>query len=161
VRVKFRPDADHPNKRVYGMINTGQGVGSKDGAPMELFAPAKGALGLITWLREHLTSIALAGGVALLLQPRGCRTHTHISLAESLRDTSCLTSTDLRKVAESLMSLPPLEWSHATRDSGTSRPKRTLFPRLALSDLARMLGESPSYLSRHQPKKPGDLHLPR
>jgi hypothetical protein len=112
------------------MINTGQGKGSKDGAPMELFTPAEGALEPITWLLEHLTSIALVEKNAFsdFSGPRGCR--THIALAEHLRDNSCPTSTDVRNVFESLMSLPPP--TMVPRRSSPSRPKRTLFPRLPL-----------------------------
>jgi hypothetical protein len=42
VRVRFSPDAEHPATRIYGLV--GGQRGSKDGTPMELFAPANGFL---------------------------------------------------------------------------------------------------------------------
>jgi hypothetical protein len=42
VRVRFAPDTDRPNTRIYGLITTRDGKkGTKAGAPMEHFAPLK------------------------------------------------------------------------------------------------------------------------
>jgi len=139
VRVCFSPHPSEPDTMVYGIVSNKRG--SKDGAPMELFAPAEGFLGPLPWLAEHLRSIGVLGGVAFpnFCGPRGCRTHIH--LAEGVLASSCLEPTDVRAVFESLLTLPPLKWSKADYvDSGL----RGHSFHGSLSDLARAIGPSPS-----------------
>jgi hypothetical protein len=70
VRVRFAPDTDRPNTRIYGLITIRDGKkGTKDGAPMELFvfAPAEGILGQFCWLPQHLAHMEGAGGTPFLI----------------------------------------------------------------------------------------------
>jgi len=138
VRVRFSPHPDEPGAIVYGLVSNKRG--SKDGAPMELFAPAEGFLGPLSWLAEHLRSIGVLGGVAFpnFCGPRGCR--THIRLAEGILASSCLEPTDVKGIFESLLTLPPLAWSKV--DYAASGLRGHSFHG-SLSDLARAIGPNP------------------
>jgi hypothetical protein len=94
----------------------------------------------LTWLTEHLRSIELLGGVAYpnFSGPRECR--THIKKAEGLSASTCLTTTDVRQIFESLLVLPHLGW---TRQAIAASGLRGHSFHGLLADLARAIGPNP------------------
>lgn len=99
------PDEAAPNGVIRGRTQTG----SKDGLPLDLFAPAKGWLGPFYWLREHLAEMA---GRNHAIPDWVCRpgAKSSVACAVSLAP-GVISPTKCRSTVQQLLAMPPLKLS--------------------------------------------------
>ena len=106
VQVQLWPDASEPDAVMRGSVER-----AKDGAPMDIFAPAEGILGPYEWYADHLREVLRRGQVfPLWVKPRGSK--GAIALAAGLT-TAVASKSDVRRAAKEILTLPPLRASEA------------------------------------------------
>ena len=101
IRVELLPDPVDPDSVMYGLAYMG-----KDGAPLEVRAPAEGFLGPYEWYPEHLRQcLALGQTFPKWTKPRGSK--GSILRAAELR-AAVAEKADSRTALKDLLSLEPL-----------------------------------------------------
>lgn len=101
-RIELCADPEDPGGVMYGHAYVG-----KDGAPMDVYAPAEGFLGRYQWYAEHLAECVKGGQVFPLWEkPRGSRGVIH--KAGGIDWSAAAPKPDIRVGLKQLLQLPPL-----------------------------------------------------
>jgi hypothetical protein len=133
-RIIFFPDERDPSGVVRGTSYL-----AKDGDPIDLFAPAQGMTGPLTWLPEHLADAARLGqSVPRWTGPRGCA--SDISKA-TLMLAEVASKAELRAATYAVWAAPPL-----CLDARRRAALKIAFHSIhgSWSDLLRSVGEFPT-----------------
>eukprot|EP00962_Isochrysis_galbana_P025509 scaffold7876_cov67-Isochrysis_galbana.AAC.1 len=143
-RTKFFPDSRAPTLVVWGWVKC-----SKDGEPMDLFAPAKGILGDFTWLTEYLESIASCENQAFPDWSGGWGCRSNLSKPTSFsQDQRTASATSIRAAFAYIVGLPPLNWSKPKlRELGVTGHS----PHATLATSAGRLANALIFLSKWMP----------
>ena len=135
IRVELFPDEDDVDGVMRGIAWMG-----KDGAPVNLYAPAEGILGRYEWYREHLEDTLRLGQVyPLWVRPRnskGC-----ITKAGPLK-AKVAGKEDVRAALKAIMKLAPLAY---TEEEIAEWALRGHSLHASLPDWARAIGVDPNF----------------
>jgi len=115
---------------------------TKDGEPMDLFAPAEGIMGPLTWLGEHLRQIeTTCGGIAFHRWERIWGYKSNLDKGDVLK-AEVASKDEIRAALHSIVSASPNGWTAALRKElgfkGHSMHG-------SFSDVNRWIGESPVF----------------
>jgi hypothetical protein len=106
VRVYLMPDEHEPLTVMRGRASMG-----KDGAPIDLYAPAEGFTGPYTWYREHIEDVLRLGQVfPAWVKPRGSK--GVLGKAAGLK-TTVAPKGDIRAALKALLQRAPLAYTDA------------------------------------------------
>jgi hypothetical protein len=135
VRVDMSPDQDDPDGIMYGIAYMG-----KDGAPMEVCAPAEGILGEYEWWPEHLRAMAVLGQTfPAWVRERG--SGGSILKAGALRPFVA-EAAHVRQAFQELLTLGPVAY---TPDEMNSMRLRGHSVHATLPEWAAAIGETPIF----------------
>ena len=135
IRVELMPDEEDPDWVIRGTAWMG-----KDGAPMNLYAPAEGILGPYEWYRDHLKEV-IDNGQVYPLWTKTRRSGGRISLAGPLK-WNIAGKSDVRDALHDILRLAPLSYSEEEIAHWSLRghSMHATFP-----DWARAIGTNPRY----------------
>ena len=137
VRVELIPDEEDPDHVMRGTAWAG-----KDGAPLNLYAPAEGILGPYTWYREHLQATLEIGQVyPKWVKPK--KSKGSLLLAGELK-SAVADKADIREAFKQILTLQPLQYTNEDTAAMSIRghSMHATFP-----DWARTIGPQPNFES--------------